>query len=331
MLRGTGDMSIASKLFIIGSGFTNSATHKAAPLNRELLSSIRQYDKTLWDDLYNRYLTEDVEIGLTRLDMDIITNSGQKELVELRKKAEVGLTNFFRNFRFREDMLLKCCWLKDFVQGTFAEGDIVVSLNYDCLLEGLLDRYRLWTPNGGYGKAFKVYSGLTGAPPSPITVLKIHGSENFHREPVIGSQTDKSLIFTVVESIFPVSGKSKYFCLPDKESTDAIIAPSFVKIFPSNLITLMLEALEDAAIRAETLVLIGCGLRPEDGFLYLLLWRFVQGLLTGTRRIVIIDPNASSLCNRVSITLEYDLSRYMHPIDKFLEDGWPDLTKELGK
>ena len=65
--------------------------------------------------------------------------------------------------------------------------------------------------------------------PSPVTVLKIHGSENFHRDRVIGSDIDKEIMFTVNASIFPVSGRNRHFISPGDDSSDAIIAPSFVK------------------------------------------------------------------------------------------------------
>ena len=79
------------------------------------------------------------------------------------------------------------------------------------------------------------------------------------------------------------------------------------------------------AKRAETLVLIGCGMRREDTFLYLLLWHF----LGSSKRIIIVDPCAHDLGKRISATLEYDVARILHPIDKALIDGWRELEAEL--
>ena len=79
------------------------------------------------------------------------------------------------------------------------------------------------------------------------------------------------------------------------------------------------------AQKAEILVLIGCGLRPEDTFLYLLLWHF----LGATKRIFILDPDVHDLGKRISATLEYDVARILHPIGKTLLDGWHDLTTKL--
>lgn len=317
---------MSSKLFIIGSGFTYAATRGAAPLNKDVLRSIQPAEPTIWNDLTARYSTEDVEVALTKLDLDIIATPENPELVDLRRKAEASLSSFFSRFRYNENMLSKSPWLLDFIQSAFAKGDTAVSLNYDCLLEGLLDRCNLWSPHDGYGRTCAVKSVPTKPNPSPVTVLKIHGSENFHRDAVHGTQTDQAFSFTIDESIFPVSGRLQRFCLPGRDSSEAIIAPSFVKVFPSALLCLMLEALKIAR-KTETLVLIGCGMRREDTFLYLLLWHFL-GI---TKRILIADPCAHDLGKRISSTLEYDVARIVHPIDKTLLDGWRDLTIELKK
>ena len=107
---------------------------------------------------------------------------------------------------------------------------------------------------------------------------------------------------------------------------EAIIAPSFVKVFPSALLCLMLEAL-DAAQKTDTMILIGCGMRQEDTFLYMLLWHFIKI----NKRIIIVDPCACALAKNISVTLEYDIARIVHPIEKTLTDGWRDLAIELEK
>ena len=317
---------MASKLFIIGSGFTNAATQRDAPLNKDVLRSIQPTAPDAWDDLTARYSTEDIEVALTKLDLDIISAPENHELVHLRRKVEASLSTFFARYRYKEDLLHESPWLLDFIQGAFVEGDAAVSLNYDCLLEGLLDRCKLWSPYDGYGRSCPVKSVTTEPNLSPVTVLKIHGSENFHRDAVPRTQIDRQFYFTINESIFPVSGHLQNFCPRGRDSSEAIIAPSFVKVFPSALLCLMVEAM-DIAQKAETLVLIGCGLRPEDTFLYLLLWHFIKD----TKRIFILKHKASDLGRRISDTLEYDVTSIVHPIDKSLEDGWSDLTMELKK
>ena len=187
------------KLFIIGSGFTK-AVFKNAPLNSELLGAIREKNPAPLDDLKDRYQTEDIEIALTMLDLDIAKNRNRRDddfskLDNLRKEARARLAEYFRRFRFHEGLLQEHPWLEDFIRGTFTQGDVVVSLNYDCLIEGLLHHFGLWSREDGYGVAFgktsDLFSGLK-IPPAKVKVLKIHGSENFHRDPVYES-SDKEI------------------------------------------------------------------------------------------------------------------------------------------
>ena len=42
-------------------------------------------------------------------------------------------------------------WLKNFMQSAIADGDVAISLNYDCVFEGSLDCIGKWSPKGGYG------------------------------------------------------------------------------------------------------------------------------------------------------------------------------------
>lgn len=319
-------------MFIVGSGFTKAVFGKDAPTNAELLPCLCQSKSPVWQRVVDRYQTSDIEVALTRLDLDINRADGSKaQLMFERRMIEADLAQFFRKFRFREHLVESRPWVESLMKSLFKSGDVAVSLNYDCLLEGLLDRYGLWSPNGGYGQTGPVGPdsvGLIQSDSSPVTVLKIHGSESFHRDPVTGSRIDKELMFTVNSSIFPKSGRRRHFMLPGNDSSDAIIAPSFVKVFPSRLMALMLEAL-DATVTSEVLIVIGCALRPEDSFLYLLVWKFLQGLRFGPRRILVIDPRADLVCASLSATLGYDLSDVTETIEKPLEDAEAHLTRKL--
>jgi hypothetical protein len=323
---------MSKRLFIVGSGFTKSVFGNDAPTNAELLPRLRKSEPALWQGTFDRYQTDDVEVALTRLDLDINKADARRtQLIAERRMIETDLARFFRKFRFSKHLVKSQPWVESLMRSSFTPGDVVVCLNYDCLLEGLLDCYGLWSLNGGYGQASwpgPVEMGMIQCAPSPVTVLKIHGSENFHRDPVIGSGIHKEIMFTVNESIFPRSGRARHFNWPEYESSDAIIAPSFVKVFPSRLATLMLEAL-DATERSEVLIIVGCALRPEDSFLHLLVWKYLQGLRDGPRRILVIAPHADSVCSRLSETLEYDLSSILEPINEPLERAETHLVKHL--
>jgi hypothetical protein len=323
---------MSKRMFIVGSGFTRAVFGKDAPTNAELLPCLCQSKPALWQGTVQRYQASDIEVALTRLDLDINKADASKaQLIAERQMIETDLAQFFRKFRFKEHLVESRPWVGSLMRSFFKPGDVAICLNYDCLLEGLLDRYGLWSLNGGYGQTGPVGPVETmgiQCNPSPVTVLKIHGSENFHREPVDGSEIDWEIMFTVNASIFPRSGRNRHLMLPGDDSFDAVIAPSFVKVFPYRLVMLMLEALK-TAWEAEVLIIVGCALRPEDSFLHLLVLKYLQGRRKGPRRILLIDPHADSVCSRLSATLEYDLSDILEPIVEPLEEAEAHLTRKL--
>jgi hypothetical protein len=38
-------------------------------------------------------------------------------------------------------------WIGSFITDVFKEGDVVTSLNYDCVFEGVMDLEGKWTPS----------------------------------------------------------------------------------------------------------------------------------------------------------------------------------------
>jgi hypothetical protein len=323
-----------ANLFIVGSGFTAAATGNNTPLNSGVLDALSPGEPHLVANLRS-YDATDIEVALTKLDMEILRHPQRADLAALRKKTEESLASYFARFRIGQlrDLQTKQPWLNDFVHSAFARDDVVISLNYDCLLEGLLDANNLWTPNGGYGKGGAIETVQVGDAPSPVTVLKLHGSENFHREDIVGNSDTKAFFFSMDASLFPVSGKQRHFCMSGVNATEAIIAPSFVKVFPSSLICLFLDALKTAD-EATTVVVIGCSLRPEDCLLSIILWRFVQGFVRDPRRpprrrIVILDPEADEVAGRLCSNLEYSIDSMIVPIARTLADGYSDLAQIL--
>jgi len=286
-----------SNLFLIGSGFTHSVFPAEAPLNFALMGKMREEYSHIWDILYERYGCDDVEIALTKLDLELTTNklpSCRGELLELRHKAESNLAEFFYQFSAGKVIEDNIGWVDKFICSVFHPGDFVVCLNYDCLIEGLLDRQNLWSPIGGYGSIRNRVAEMDLYEESPIKVLKIHGSSSFIRKPVGGSNIEFSIGFVINDFLFPSSGKDKQFGFFRDQAYQAIIAPSFVKKPTAPLLSAMCDSM-DAAASASNFIIIGCGLRPEDGFLMLLLRRFVQQALNREIRIVIVDPNGNEI------------------------------------
>jgi hypothetical protein len=88
------------KMFIFGAGFTK-AVFPDAPLNKDLISAlVTKFSAKELSNLQKRYGTNDIEIALTRLDVDISTlrsdgTSERDELIQLRKSIENKLALFW--------------------------------------------------------------------------------------------------------------------------------------------------------------------------------------------------------------------------------------------
>lgn len=325
-------------LFIIGSGFTK-AVFPNAPVNSELMDHLASAGQApAASRLRDQYNTKDIEIALTRLDMDIadmkanpsgncvLPTMSLNELTELRKESELELANFFcftselserPTCKFTPtENLAATPWLKAFLE-CIRSGDILVSLNYDCVLEGLLDLQGKWTPNGGYG----IPLVEDGHEVSKTTVLKIHGSASFGGKEVVGDPASSSVEVMVRPWFFPRSGANKFLT---QGAWCAIIAPSFVKTPARKLASIMLEAL-DAARCADNCVIIGCALRPEDSFLTLLHTSFYKHNRNG--KIIVVDPDASEIKARLLGYWGIEYGDRIHSIENLLQKGVTELAE----
>jgi hypothetical protein len=190
-------------------------------------------------------------------------------------------------------------WLAHFIDSTFSSGDVAISLNYDCVLEGALDCRGKWSPNGGYGSSLDNTWMCNDRPSrSPVTVLKIHGSASFVIAPYADNSEASAVNFRFEKRFFPQSAKYSHIGYGAGSGRSYVIAPSYVKIPTVEISFLMLDALA-ATARATNLVIIGTALRPEDGFLTLLITNFLRQRSCRNRKLAIVDPAAESISNRV--------------------------------
>lgn len=286
-------MPKSKTIFLLGSGFTKAA-FPAAPINSELVAAIvEHFQKKTQIQRYAEHFgdSNDIEEILTRLDLDAAKND---KAAADRKLIDEELASYFRCFRFTETVLIGNSWLVDFATEVLGKNDSIITLNYDCLLEGLLDHAGVWTPNGGY---YGVDNVLTEAIPNPIgiTVYKIHGSEHFRISSFFDKPEQSAIAYEFDETIFPRSAVSSHFG-GGINSGPYVIAPSFVK-FPHRQIAMMMLRVLEVAQQAENLVIVGCGLRREDSFLWLLVTRFL--LRKSQKELIIVDPNAAEIEQRV--------------------------------
>jgi hypothetical protein len=144
-----------NNLFLFGAGFTK-AVFPHAPLNKDLLAKLCKdpTSRRALKGYHEEFKTEDIEILLTRLDLEITIPKAKRQaaLQTARKAIERQLAEYFRQFRFgnHEDELRESEWLGSLAKEIFADNDVIISLNYDCLLEGVLDYHEVWSPKGGY-------------------------------------------------------------------------------------------------------------------------------------------------------------------------------------
>ena len=322
-------------LFIIGSGFTK-ALFPDAPLNRELLETLaRGAPDSASHKLINRYQTEDIESALTKLDVDLASHQPHleqagDELRELRHHIEKDLGSHFTSYRASNGLLSSSLWLSNFLDHAISEGDVAVSLNYDCVFEGVLDCRAKWSPNGGYGFLRHPLVSDGRAALSPVTVLKIHGSASFRIAPCLNKPNSRAVSFVFDEWFFPRSAENTHFGYGLGRGESYLIAPSYVKVPAVEITYLMLDALK-ASARAKNLIIIGCGLRPEDAFLTLLLTEFLRQPDWRNRRIAILDPSAEAVSSRLKVYWGVDVSSCIVPIEGRLEDSVDQLLETILK
>ena len=92
----------------------------------------------------------------------------------------------------------------------------------------------------------------------------------------------------------------------------------------------MLEAM-NAAQAAERLVVIGCGLRPEDSVLRLAITQFFKDQSWPSKRLIIVDPSASTICSRISEYWGGLVGDQLSTIESRLEGAVDHLAKRVGR
>jgi hypothetical protein len=310
--------------FIIGAGFTKAAIPNS-PLNDELIEALaRKKPNSAARAVGESYKTNNIEIALTKFDCDIqnAPQSSDDRNIGFRRQIETEVGDYFSSSSFcaSEKLLAENPWLASLIDQTFKTGDVVISLNYDCVLEGALDYRGKWTPNGGYGSIFEYPVLSDNFPKSPITVLKNHGSASFRNPTGTGL-----LAFAINEHFFPRSGKNFNFSWSGDEGP-YLIAPSYVKVPKMEIAQLMLEALT-ASAKADNLVIIGSALRKEDSFLTLITTSFLPDLRWNKRRIIIVDPAAESIGQRLEDYWDVNLSDQVIPIRARLQESITRLVQ----
>ena len=315
--------------FIIGAGFTKAAIPNS-PLNDELIEALaRKKPNSAARAVGESYKTNNIEIALTKFDCDIqnAPQSSDDRNIGLRRQIETELGDYFSSSSFcaSEKLLADNAWLASFVHQAFAQDDVAISLNYDCLLEGALDCAGKWTPNGGYGYIKHPFVQDDNCSKSPVTVLKIHGSVSFRSAPYLNAPETRWIAPVVNKGFFPRSAQNMDFSLFKAEGP-YVIAPSYVKVPRVEVAYLMLDALV-ASAKARNLVIIGSSLRKEDSFLTLIATRFLHHRSWEKRQIIIVDPRADVIREKLKSYWGVNVSNQIVSISERLQDSVKALVK----
>jgi hypothetical protein len=159
------------RVFVLGAG---ASTHAGYPLTKDLGSELIQWANrnppnwkwTFWPD--DEGVREfgplgDIEEAIARLEQ--LENPG-KFLAGLRE----ALCKYFDSIRPDEAALYNC-----FAADVVADGDVIITFNYDVSLERELKAAKKWVIRDGYG--FQIE--LPELSWSPVKLLKLHGSTNW--------------------------------------------------------------------------------------------------------------------------------------------------------
>lgn len=234
------------------------------------------------------------------------------------------LARFVSKFRFQNDV----AWLRPFVQ-TVSNNDVILSLNYDCFLEGFLDFHGAWSPKGGYQVIRNILDDSIPENERNIRILKIHGSESFRLSSFFDKPESFAVGVEINSALFPRSGKNSHLG-GGVDSRPYVIAPSFTKQFVVELQYLLLDAIRFARV-AKNLIIIGCGVRPEDSHLWLVLTSFMKNSSWKKKRTFIISPHASFVKDRIERFWGGKIfsEKNLVAIDSGIEPAITDLKERL--
>jgi len=281
--------------YLLGAGFSYAISNKSIPLTKDLGEKLAPHVPEVLKDRYD-YNPAHLERFLTHLDLKIAASPTGYE-VAIRKEIQSFLLDELSLSSIKETDDLNLYDLgKKFVK-KLKPFDVILTLNYDCLLDALLYKSGRWDYEKGYSAHIFNFPKILTENRDSILLLKLHGSTNFWEHAVC---TDRDIDWSQSEFIIEIkNGTFPFFYshsqLGGSGSTrkgQYIIAPSYLKQFNSRLMRLWNLAMEKLR-EAEKLVIIGCSLRNEDTELSQLLMEFKGSVVD------IIDPKNEDIKKRL--------------------------------
>jgi hypothetical protein len=215
------------KVIVLGAGASKPA---GLPLGSELAAAVRAWVESdrpvleIWEALEREGIfgdTGDLELDLTKLDLELIRREKNGESLALRSGDQVLP---FGSYRWSilpeavEGLLLSLQvkalnepegleYLRRFLKRHVEPGDVVITFNYDCLIETVLHQLGMWELRDGYGIDLAEDHSKLGESraSSLVQVLKLHGSAGwfctvFQQRLLISSKAAEAMGYAGVTS-----------------------------------------------------------------------------------------------------------------------------------
>lgn len=287
-------MKDCKRVFVLGAGFSYHLSNEIFPLGSKLSSIIKELNipdlnKHIQDCIHE---PDSIERILSRLELDNYISDDEKENIkeEVSKafQKQMLVKTIYEKYKGEGEEIIKSA--QTIVKGLFKQNDVIISLNYDLLLEHLLAKLELdmWSPYGnGYGNSIERDgseftkndgSSYCNQQKQNIRILKVHGSFNFYTKKYISINQYSSLVDVLInekhDSFFDLDTmfenvKRKHFCVGnDAQNRKTITLPTYVKPFAQNRTFMKLwhEAI-DAMKEADVITTIGYRFPTEDSMM----------------------------------------------------------------
>ena len=247
------------------------------------------------EDLFNL----SVEEIITFFDELIQTNHPESKRIADTSRQLSNLTAELMSFLSLNGNPGQNKVLKSFVKKHIAQTDVIVSFNWDTLLDRVLSNQRKktnWDRRWGYGyevgKRFKCgRKNNDGKPGKYPKLFKLHGSVNWVSEKL---DQDEKETYSITPDWGELREYEKVVMMPPKMVKREIFDP--VAIYQP-----IWNEAEKRMIKCKKIVFVGYSFPPADFAVSNMLRRVISSIKTEKRKsptIVIVDPNVEELAKR---------------------------------